>query len=67
MPSAQGLFPNQPEPSKHLLLEWLKSSGAFVHDGIEIYESDHGWGVRATRDVEFDELRMSPLSRVEAV
>lgn len=60
MPSAHGLFPTQPEPSRELLLEWLNSNGSVIHDDVEIYESDHGWGVRATRDIEFDELRMFP-------
>jgi hypothetical protein len=62
MPFASGLFPNQPEPSKHLLLDWLEKNGAVINDGIEIYDSENGWGVRATRNIDFDELRMSPLS-----
>lgn len=61
MTSPAGLFPTQPEPSPSLLLEWLRRHGAHVSDGIEVYESENGWGVRATRFIEFDELRMYPF------
>jgi hypothetical protein len=61
MTSSAGLFPIQ-EPSKQLLLEWLEHSGVYVCDGIEVYESGNGWGVRAIRDIGFDELRTSSFS-----
>jgi len=59
MTSSAGLFPNQ-EPSKQVLLDWLEQNAVHVSDAIEIYESENGWGVRATQDIGFDELRMSP-------
>lgn len=61
MTSSAGLFPTQ-VPSKQVLLGWLESNGVHVCGGIEIYESGNGWGVRATRDIGFDELRTSPFS-----
>jgi hypothetical protein len=60
MTSSAGLYPSQ-EPSKQILSDWLEQNGVHVSDGIEIYESGNGWGVRATRYIEFDELRMSAL------
>jgi hypothetical protein len=61
MTSSAGLFPTQ-EPSKQVLSNWLEDNGVQVSDGIEVYVSGNGWGVRATRDIGFDELRMSSSS-----
>ena len=61
MTSPAGLFPSQ-EPSTQLLLGWLERNGVHLCDGIEIYEGGNGWGVRAIRDIGFDELRTSPFS-----
>jgi len=61
MTSSAGLFPT-PQPSEQLLVDWLDHSGVHVCDGIEVYESGNGWGVRAIRDIGFDELRTSPFS-----
>jgi hypothetical protein len=60
MTSSAGLFPSQ-EPSKEILLDWLKQNEIHVCDGTEIYESGNGWGVRATRDIGFDALRTFPF------
>jgi hypothetical protein len=60
MTSSAGLFPTQ-EPSKQILSNWLEQNGFHACGGVEIYESGNGWGVRAMRDIGFDELRTSAL------
>jgi len=54
MTSSAGLFPSQPRPSVSLLLSWLEQNRVYLSDAVEIYESENGWGVRATRDIDFD-------------
>jgi len=61
MTSSAGLFPTQ-EPSRQILLDWLEHNGVYLCDGVEIYGSGNGWGVRAIRDLGFDELRAPPTS-----
>jgi hypothetical protein len=55
-PTSEGLFPTQSEPSKEKLIQWLVDNGAQLSDGLEIASSEMGWGVRAKRDLGFDEL-----------
>jgi hypothetical protein len=66
MTSSAGLFPTQ-EPSKQVLLEWLERNEVHVSDGIEIYECGNGWGVRASKDIGFDEVRTSSPCHLNGV